>query len=94
MAPTFKADELKIMAAALPVVEAVPANQDECWPGDPYAHNDEHCDLGDHVAASAAVAANAIEAAEEIVEEWREEIERWIAAGNYTPTAARTGEAA
>jgi len=48
--------ELKIMAAALPVVEAVPAAQDSCWPGDGPAHDDE-CTNTDHAASIAAVAA-------------------------------------
>ena len=48
--------ELKIMAAALPVVEAVPAKQDMCWPGDGPAHDDQ-CRLTDHTASAAAVKA-------------------------------------
>jgi hypothetical protein len=48
--------ELKIMTAALPVVEAVPASQDSCWPGDDPAH-DDYCTETDHAASTAAVAA-------------------------------------
>ena len=48
--------ELKIMTAALPVVEAVPASQDSCWPGDGPAHDDD-CTDTDHAASTAAVAA-------------------------------------
>jgi hypothetical protein len=48
--------ELKIMTAALPVVEAVPASQDSCWPGDGPAHDDD-CTETDHAASTAAVAA-------------------------------------
>ena len=48
--------ELKIMTAALPVVEAVPASQDSCWPGDGPAHDDD-CTEIDHAASTAAVAA-------------------------------------
>ena len=48
--------ELKIMTAALPAVEAVPASQDSCWPGDGPAHDDD-CTEIDHAASTAAVAA-------------------------------------
>ena len=56
--PTTTAKEIEIMAAALPVVEAVPAAQDNCWPGDGPAHDDD-CTLIDHTASAAAVAATA-----------------------------------
>ena len=49
-------NELKIMTAALPVVEAGPASQDSCWPGDGPAHDDD-CAETDHAASTAAVAA-------------------------------------
>lgn len=49
-------NELKIMTAALPVVEAVPASQDSCWPSDGPAHDDD-CTLANHAASAAAVAA-------------------------------------
>ncbi|HOJ23610.1 MAG TPA: hypothetical protein PLY56_18945 [Armatimonadota bacterium] len=47
--------ELRIMALALPVIEAVPSEQDECWPGDP--SHDDHCSLTDHAESVAAVKA-------------------------------------
>lgn len=53
---TTTATELQIMTDALPVVEAVPASQDSCWPGDVPAHDDD-CALTDHAASAAAVAA-------------------------------------
>ena len=49
-------NELNIMAAALPIVAAVPAMQDGCWPGDGPAHDDD-CALSDHAESAAAVAA-------------------------------------
>jgi hypothetical protein len=48
--------ELKIMTAALPIVEAVPDAQNSCWPGDGPAHDDD-CTLTDHAASAAAVTA-------------------------------------
>lgn len=51
-------NELQIMIAALPAIEAVPVEQDECWPGDGPAH-DYACSLTDHTASAAAVAATA-----------------------------------
>jgi hypothetical protein len=48
--------ELKIMALALPVIEAVPSEQDKCWPGDGPSH-DDHCSLTDHTESAAAVKA-------------------------------------
>ena len=48
--------EIEIMKRALPAIDAVPAPQDECWPGD--AGHDE-CQLRDHAASLAAVAATA-----------------------------------
>lgn len=45
-----------IARVALPVVLAVPAAQDTCWPGDGPAH-DDHCALADHAASRAAVSA-------------------------------------
>jgi hypothetical protein len=48
--------EIEIMKRALPTIDAVPAPQDECWPGD--AGHDE-CQLRDHAASLAAVAATA-----------------------------------
>lgn len=48
-------EELKIMAAALPAVEAVPYRQNICWPGD--GGHDGECHQGDHAASAAAVAA-------------------------------------
>ena len=48
--------EIKIMAAALLVVEAVPESQDSCWPGDGPAHDDD-CNLVDHAASASAVSA-------------------------------------
>jgi hypothetical protein len=53
---TATENELKIMTAALPVVEAVPESQDSCWPGDGPAHDDD-CTETDHAASIAAVAA-------------------------------------
>ena len=52
----FYANQLRIMTDALPIVEAVPATQDGCWPGDGPAH-DDYCTETDHAAAAAAVAA-------------------------------------
>ena len=49
-------NEIGIMRAALPIVEAVPAAQDSCWPGDGPAHDDD-CTLADHAASTAAVVA-------------------------------------
>ena len=56
MTTRYTENELKIMTAALPVVEAVPASQDSCWPGDGPAHDDD-CAETDHAASIAAVAA-------------------------------------
>jgi hypothetical protein len=53
---TTNENERKIMTSALPIVEAVPAAQDSCWPGDGPAH-DDNCTLTDHTASAAAVAA-------------------------------------
>jgi hypothetical protein len=49
-------NEIEIMRAALPIVEAVPAAQDSCWPGDGPAHDDD-CNLVDHAASASAVSA-------------------------------------
>ena len=56
MTTRYTENELKIITAALPVVEAVPASQDSCWPGDGPAHDDD-CTVSDHAASIAAVAA-------------------------------------
>jgi hypothetical protein len=56
MTTRYTATELIIMTAALPAVEAVPASQDSCWPGDGPAHDDD-CTVSDHAASIAAVAA-------------------------------------
>ena len=48
--------ELRTMALALPIIEAVPSEQDECWPGDGPVH-DDHCSLTDHAESAAAVKA-------------------------------------
>jgi hypothetical protein len=56
MTTRYTETELKIMTAALPAVEAVPASQDSCWPGDGPAHDDD-CTVSDHAASIAAVAA-------------------------------------
>ena len=46
--------EIEIMTAALPVIDAVPLSQDECWPGDA---GHEECSRTNHTASAAAVAA-------------------------------------
>ncbi len=48
--------EISIMRAALPIVEAVPAAQNDCWPGDGPNH-DDHCEYPNHAQAEEAVAA-------------------------------------
>jgi hypothetical protein len=48
--------ELQIMAQALPIIDAVPEEQDACWPSDGPVH-DDWCKLTDHAASHAAVEA-------------------------------------
>lgn len=49
-------EQLEIMRRALLIVEAVPRDQDGCWPGDGPAH-DDNCGLEDHSESVAAVTA-------------------------------------
>lgn len=53
---TWTPAEIEIMKRALPVIEAVPAMQDQCWPGDGPAH-DAECTYPHHEASAAAVKA-------------------------------------
>ncbi len=49
-------NDLGLLSRALVAADAVPAKQDECWPSDGPAH-DEDCTLADHAASRAAVVA-------------------------------------
>jgi hypothetical protein len=77
-------DDVQIMTAALPVVEAVPASQDSCWPGDGPAHDDD-CTETDHAASTAAVAAT---------EGLSWEFSTWTATANWFRAAMRESKLA